>query len=410
MGGNSLTVKGLDRLSRQLLAAPLDGARLNNLAHGLWLGDDPVSALAWARWATHPLAWTGQSIDGRAWRTLANILLDHGRYREAEEVFRCLDPEQQDPQVQVGLSLALEGQDHWLAAASHAEARFCLQRPPTGMVNGSQWMDWPSVDRLSIWDEQGFGDSIQFSRWLPRLLSDGTTVSFFVRPALVRLFQEGLSWLGSDLSVVDRTSHSIAGCHGSVLSLPWLLSRGSCAAPALPIKPWLRLGQPQEQQRQQPRVGLVWSAGQYSQTPLLVRESAKKSLTQRALQSLCDAIHAAGCEPVSLQFGAERTKVEALSPPCQQGLTPAADFYELALAMQRCDLLISVDTAAAHLAGALGQPCWLLLPWAAAPRWGRSQTVSALYPTFRLFRQAKPRDWMAAIDAIGSALQAWATS
>lgn len=364
----------------------------------------------WARWANHPLAWGGREIHVNARRTLANVLLDHGRYGEAEDVLRAANPSLDDPEIRFALAQALEGQGRWLESAGHAEARFSTETLPTGVFVPPYWHGWPKVHRIVVWDEQGFGDSIQFSRWLPRLLSDGTKVSFLVRPPLIRLFQEGLSWLGSNLSVVDRTSHSIADCHGSVLSLPWLLGRGSSATPALPIKPWLRLGKSQEQQRQQPRVGLVWSAGQYSETPLLVRESAKKSLTQRALLSLCDRIRAAGCEPVSLQFGAERTMVEALSMPCEQGLTPAADFYELALAMQRCDLLISVDTAAAHLAGALGQPCWLLLPWAAAPRWGRSQTVSALYPTFRLFRQAKPRDWMSAIDAIGSALQAWATS
>ena len=167
MGGNSLTVSRVRGCLHSLSKGPLEGARLNNLAHSYWLADAPVEAYLWACWATHPLAWGENNIDRKALFTLGNVLLDHGRFREAELVFTRLDSEEQDPQAKVARSLALEGQEQWAAASLHAEARFHLKSPPTGMVNGSQWMDWPSVDRLSVWDEQGFGDSIQFGAGCP---------------------------------------------------------------------------------------------------------------------------------------------------------------------------------------------------------------------------------------------------
>ena len=403
MSGNSLTVSRVRGCLHSLSKGPLEGARLNNLAHSYWLADAPVEAYLWACWATHPLAWGENNIDRKALFTLGNVLLDHGRFREAELVFTRLDSEEQDPQAKVARSLALEGQEKWAAAASQAEARFHLKvRRPAWSKGLNGW-----IGLLWIAFRSGMSRALAIpsdSRWLPKLLSNGTKVSFLVRPALVRLFQEGLSWLGSDLSVLDRTSNSIAGCHGSLLAFPGSGSWQFCHS--VTDQAWLRLGVLHDQKRQQPRVGLVWSAGQYSR-PHAGSSRLKISL-QCALQRLCDVIHAAGCKPVS-QFGAERTMVDALSLSCEQGLTPAADFYELALAMQRCDLLIGMDTAATS--GRCSRTTLL-----AAVALGCSAALGAFtdrqraLPNFCLFRQAKPRDWMSAIDAIGSALQAWATS
>ena len=94
------------------------------------------------------------------------------------------------------------------------------------------WQGWPDVETITIWDEQGFGDTIQESRWLTALLKQATSVTLAVRAPLVRLMREGLSGLGPQLKVVDRAECAWIGCHGSLLSLRWRLQ--SSLSPADP--------------------------------------------------------------------------------------------------------------------------------------------------------------------------------
>ena len=84
-----------------------------------------------------------------------------------------------------------------------------------------------------------------------------------------------------------------------------------------------------------------------------------------------------------------------------------ADFLEQAQWMRRCDLLLSVDTAAAHLGGALDHPTWLLLPWACATRWQRSVSTTSLYASMRLFRQPSHGDWAGLIAQVLAAVDQW---
>jgi hypothetical protein len=81
------------------------------------------------------------------------------------------------------------------------------------------------------------------------------------------------------------------------------------------------------------------------------------------------------------------------------------DFADTAAAIARLDLVISVDTAVAHLAGALGKPVWVLLPFAPDWRWMLDREDSPWYPTARLFRQTRPGDWPGVFDRVGTALE-----
>jgi len=86
------------------------------------------------------------------------------------------------------------------------------------------------------------------------------------------------------------------------------------------------------------------------------------------------------------------------------------DFDGMAALVAELDLVISVDTSIAHLAGALAKPAWLLLPFAPDWRWRLGRDDSAWYPTLRLFRQQAARDWPPVVERIGAALRAWAPS
>ena len=108
------------------------------------------------------------------------------------------------------------------------------------------------------------------------------------------------------------------------------------------------------------------------------------------------ALEARGLEVVMLQPGFD--------------LSADADFLDQALLMQECDLLLSVDTAAAHLGGMIGHPTWLLLPWAAASRWQRSLPTTPIYPSMRLFRQPRHGDWPGLMVQLLKALDLWRNS
>ena len=387
------------------MSQPLRGPSLNNLAYRCWLADQPARALAWACWAVRPQTWEGGQVHPKAFRTLGHVLIDHGRYQEADMAYRHSDPDEMDPDALLGRALACEGLQLRQKAAVLAESRFDLATLPKGALPKPHWNQWPHVEQLTLWDEQGFGDTIQETRWLPALLNQSITVTLAVRSPLVRLMREGLAWLGPSLRVVDRAGCSWDSCHGSILSIYWRLSQSLGITELEPRRAWLFLPDTTGGKTPRRRIGLIWAAGRYSESAYLHREATKKSLPLFALQGLVKVLEAESCELVCLQTGPDRDEAEVLKLDWQDELQPDADFYGLAQMMKGCDLIITVDTAAAHLAGALGVQAWLLLPWAAAARWGRDSQTTTLYASLRLFRQRKPRDWNSVIDLVRSALR-----
>ena len=386
---------------------PLSGAELNNLAHQHWLGDQPAKALAWAQWAVRSQAWTGGRIHPNALRTLAHVLIDHGRFQEAEALYEQSDPDRCVPIALLGRALACEGMGRRGHAAELAEARFCLDTLPKGALPLPHWQGWPDVETITIWDEQGFGDTIQESRWLAALLEQPASVTLAVRAPLVRLMREGLSGLGPQLKVVDRAACAWTGCHGSLLSLRWRLQSSLATEDPGPSPGWMCLPEPTGVKGAGRRIGLLWAAGRYSESTYLQREATKKTLPRAALQALVSALQAESCDMVCLQIGPDRDDADALNLGWDEVLAPDGDFLELGQLMKHCDLIITVDTAAAHLAGALGIPAWVLLPWAAAARWGRDRETTTLYRSLRLFRQPRPGDWSSVIAAVHAAVRRW---
>ena len=112
----------------------------------------------------------------------------------------------------------------------------------------------------------------------------------------------------------------------------------------------------------------------------------------------------------SLQRGERALELDELPPDVamQDLALTLHDFGDLAWTMLQLDLVISVDTSAAHVAGALGQPVWTLLSAVPDWRWGLTGETTPWYPTMRLFRQPRPGDWAAVVAQVGQALAHWA--
>ena len=146
-----------------------------------------------------------------------------------------------------------------------------------------------------------------------------------------------------------------------------------------------------------PRVGIVWAAGEWDRS-----RGAPFELVERLVQNT-------GCEFWNLQGGPEQSAWISLS--YIPGLRDAAECGEgiltLAAVIQELDLVITVDTLAAHLAGALGTPAWVLLQHAADWRWMVNRNDSPWYPSLRLYRQPDPGNWDAVLTLIEENLELW---
>jgi hypothetical protein len=225
----------------------------------------------------------------------------------------------------------------------------------------------------------GLGDTLQFVRLLAHPRLQAAEVTLWVQPALIKLLQtvrgidrilplhEGDPGLDYDVDIeIMELPHALR-LHVDELPgpMPYIHVPGSAARPAS-----LRR-----------RIGVCWSAGEWD---------PKRSLTSAHLRHWT---RLSDVRWFSLQF-----------PPatCVLPAAPIAsrDLVEMAARMQLLDLIITVDTMTAHLAGALGLPVWLLLPYHADWRWMHGREDSPWYPTMRLFRQPAPDDWTSVMEQV----------
>ena len=395
------------------LALPLMGGdhRLYaNLGNALWLADQPDLAREAYEQAID-LA-PGEPLPQRG---LGNVLRDLGAFEQANHAYARSRALADDPLTAWNHSQLLLGLERYEDAFKAAERRLELpamlpyrtpeineQSHPLLSAKETTTAD-ASLISLHVWTEQGFGDSLQYLRWLIPLSQNPNAITLEVEHQLVALVQQGLSWLPHPPEVVAKpkdgsAAPAIKGIHCSLLSLPHHLG----GAPLTHTVPYLRSDDwPLASSREiYPRIGLLWAAGRKLDDPFTAREYRKRSLSPEALGQLVEGLHQSGAQLVNLQVGANREMATPLASRFADALPENADFAATAAVVRQLDLVICVDTAMAHLAGALGHPAWILLPHAADPRWLRDRSDSTWYPSLRLFRQPQPGDWSTPSHAI----------
>jgi len=252
--------------------------------------------------------------------------------------------------------------------------------------------------------EQGLGDTLQFCRYAP--LMGGADVILEVQAPLVRL----LSHLPGVTQIVARGDRLPAfDLQCPLMSLPLAfgttLDTIPAATPYLSADPRLAATWRERLVGVQGfRIGLVWAGEQGVNYPAKAVVDRRRSIALKALAPLGEV---SGVSFVSLQKGAPAA--QAADPP--HGMTlhdftaDLHDFADTAALVVNLDLVISVDTAVAHLAGALGKPVWLLNRFDTDWRWLLNRDDSPWYPTLRQFRQPSPGDWNSAVCAAREALQ-----
>lgn len=268
--------------------------------------------------------------------------------------------------------------------------------------------DWHGHEPLAgrtilLYPEQGLGDTIQFVRYAALLAHRQARVIVESPPELTRLLAQApgvaqvFPW-GSPLPPFDLLC--------SLMSLPLALAALEPAIPAdIPyltarpewIVPW--------RQRlaalpPRPCIGLAW-AGRPAHS-----NDKNRSTTLETLRPLFETARQLGIEFVSLQKG-DAARQRPADLPLIDWTDQITDLADTAGLLATLDLVITVDTSVAHLAGAMGKPVWVMLPWVPDWRWQLHRCDSPWYPTMRLFRKPQENDWSSVVKDLCAALCQW---
>jgi len=252
---------------------------------------------------------------------------------------------------------------------------------------------------LLLYAEAGFGDTMQFVRYLPMVAAKGGSIVLQVQPPLVPLLRANANVtvvaLGEPLPRFDL--------HLPLIGLPRVFGTRLDSIPA--AIPYLRADSAKLSQwrgtlddKTSLRVGVVWSGNPRHKGDRLRSLAAEKLLPRLVMPDV---------KLYSLQKDLRAADAPALAA-LGQGIVDLApllaDFSDTAAAVAALDLVIAVDTSVAHLAGALGRPVWLLLPYALDWRWMRDREDTPWYPSMRLFRQPAPQAWDDVIARVSAEL------
>jgi tetratricopeptide (TPR) repeat protein len=267
------------------------------------------------------------------------------------------------------------------------------------------WLGESSLDGKTILlhAEQGFGDTLQFVRYAPRLAGRGAHVILEVQPELARL----LSPLPGVTTVIARGKPLPPfDFHCPLLSLPLAFATELATIPA--AIPYIAAAEQdialwrERLPRRRPLIGLVWS-GERSHD-----NDRNRSLRLETLLPLLKT----QATFVSLQHEVRDEDAALLQQ--QSAIVHVgnrfSDFADTAAVISLLDAVIAADTAVAHLAGAMGKPLLLLLPFGADFRWLRERDDSPWYPTARLFRQPAFGDWTSVVEAVRSQIMQFTSS
>ena len=342
-------------------------------------------------------------------QTLYNLAVTYYRTLELDKSIACarralaLDPAAPGPHFQLAEALLLRGEfaEGW----REYEWRYRIAGAPPLLppTDRPQWDGAPLTEAtLLLIADQGFGDSIQFCRYVPWVRARCHRVVVVADPILHPLIRQ----MHPALELVDRWDRCPAFAAYCPLSgLPRLhdttLDTIPCTAPYLRADPARTGAWRARLQALLPpatrRIGIVW-AGRSTHSNDLNRSM---SLSTFAPIAALD-----GISLVSLQKGPGQGATADYferAPLLNLG-AEIADFADTMAVVEALDLVVTVDTAVAHLAGAMGKPVWILLPYSPDWRWLLQRSDSPWYPTARLFRQPSPGDWNSVAHEVAGAL------
>jgi tetratricopeptide (TPR) repeat protein len=336
---------------------------------------------------------------------LHSHLGDHQAALAAYERAVALEPEA--PEVRLALAQLLLLLGDFEQGWREYEWRWRIPDLNEAMVRFAQprWDGRPLDGTLLVHSEPGFGDMFQFVRYVTLAARRCTRVVVECKPALARLIAdvEGVCRVvheGEELPAFDAQLPPIAFPYTfgtTITTVPW---QGPYIKPdAARVREWsMRVAASNARSL---KVGLVWTG---NASNLSVRHR------RVTLQTLAPFARVPEATFFSLQKGGESARPGAVPAGMHfvDWTAEIRDFSDTAALISLLDLVISVDTSVAHLAGAMGQAVWVILPHSPEWRWLLERDDSPWYPTMRLFRQQEEGDWDGLVARVSDALAAWA--
>lgn len=338
---------------------------------------------------------------------LGTLLAKDRKLEESITLFdRALALNPNHNEVRWNRSLMLLAKGDYTAGWAEYDARLQLKEFPRRPLNKPMWDGAPLAGkRILVLPEQGFGDTFQFLRYLPLVKERGGHVIFECLPHVRSLLThcQGVDELVllKDSMAAPSVDHD---CYIYLLSLPHLFQTTLETIPTvnrcLTIEPSLAAHwQNRLANDKKMNIGIVWACHSANET-WHIRSTVLSNflpLAERPQVTL-----------YSLQKDADPNELDL---PKHQGrivnlASDIRDFADTAAMIQNLDLVITVDTAVAHLAGLLKKPTWVLIPYEYDWRWLRERTDSPWYPTLRLFRQPRRGDWESVFGQVAAALDA----
>ncbi len=335
-----------------------------------------------------------------AWHFLGMAARDDGDVAAAirsQEKTITLRPDSADAHFELAQALLLKGdfargfdEYQWRWRRPQSAPR-TFPHPPLG--DGD-----PAGRSVLLYGEQGVGDTLQFVRYAPLLAAEGARVTVSCHESLLRLFAgtEGVERVVPLFQEPDDVD-----AHAPLMDLPRRFATTVDTIPAsvpyIPVPPAPAI-EGLDGAGAKTRIGIVWSGN--PQQPNNRNRACPLELMARLA-----AVE--GTAFFSLQVGDPAADLAGLDPSA--GIVDLAprlgDFHDTAAVIGQLDLVITVDTSVAHLAGALGRPVWLLLSHVADWRWLSDRDDSPWYPTMRIFRQDRPGDWPPVIARVAEAVK-----
>ncbi|MCT7986420.1 tetratricopeptide repeat protein [Laspinema sp. A4] len=366
-----------------------------------------------------------------AHNTLGTLFLKAGRITEAIACFQraiALDSQYIDAQINLGTAFQEQHQTTEAIAAynralqiqsdsAEAHLNLALSLLTAGDLRGGfaeyEWRwrvkgyptpphfevpRWEGADltgkTLLLYGEQGLGDTLQFIRYAPLLAQQGIRVVALVSAPLVFILKSV-----PGIENVSSNQQELEPFHSWVplMSLPRILGINLTTIPA--IIPYIQPPYSRQLNLESAapfKIGIVWAGNPNH------KMDYKRSCSLDVFKSF---LTVPGVQFYSLQKGKAGEIWQGMNLPIQDLGPSLHDFADTAAAIAQLDLIITVDTSVAHLAGAMGKPTWLLLAYTPDWRWGLEGSDSPWYPTLRLFRQQQPGDWQKVGDRIATELR-----
>ena len=353
------------------------------------------------------LEWYDRAVSlnphyAEAYSNKGNALVLLGRPQEAMQCFdqaTAINPNYVDAYWHKGLLQLIYGdyENGW----QNYEARWFKSNPIQFQFTNTprlESLDSIAGKKILIWSEQGLGDTLQFCRYIKSLFEFGAQITFGVPAPLLNVLR-GLTKF-CNLVAINNIKSDGFDLQSPLLSLPLLFKTDLGSIPNQ--IPYLDIDQVQKTSYEQEIlgkknlcVGLIWNGGFRAEHPELWAINKRRNIELDQLVALKDV---PGVEFFSLQKGdpAESelaARKDQVWPELINCVHLLNDFADTAALMGCLDLIISVDTSSAHLAGALGKPVWILNRYDSCWRWLRGREDSPWYPTAKIYQQKQPGNW-----------------